>query len=122
MTTNGTWQFHVGMQVVCIDGKQAGHSTMPFDLIEGQVYKIRWVGMTERYADGEYLGVRLEGINRGICPAWGDNDPPFRAARFRPLVRDRLSSLRSILAGNDPGPSIEDPTREKVKEKEEEKV
>lgn len=121
MTTNGTWQFHVGMEVVCIDGVQAGHSSMPFDLIEGQVYRIRWVGMTERYADGEYLGVRLEGIDRGICPAWGDVDPPFRAKRFRPVEKDRLSSLRSLLAGNGPAPSIEEPCRP-VTVKEEESV
>ena len=119
MTPNGTWQFHVGMDVVCVDGKQASHSSMPSELIQDAVYKIRWVGMHERYADGEYLGVRLEGIDRGICPTWGDNDPPFRATRFRPLVRDQLGSLRSLLAGNGPAPSIEEPKRPvKVKEEE----
>lgn len=120
MTPNGTWQFHVGMQVVCVDD-----SLMPEQYLEinaGEVYTISWVGIHENYIAGEYLGVRLVGVERGVCPQFGDHNPPFRATRFRPLVRDRLSSLRSILAGNDPSPSIEDPTREKVKEKEEEKV
>lgn len=118
MTTNGTWQFHVGQHVVCIDAKQPAHTSMPGDLVEGEVYKIRWVGIHHHYVEGEYLGVRLEGIERGTCPTWGDVDTPFRAKRFKPLVTDRLGSLRSLLAGNDPAPSVEEPRRKKVKEEE----
>lgn len=115
-STNGTWQFHVGMQVVCIDD-----STMPEQYLEvkaGEVYTLAWVGIHESYIAGEYLGVRLVGVNRGRCPEFGDLDPPFRATRFRPLKNDPLSSLRSLLAGKPLAPSIEEPKREKVKEEE----
>ena len=121
MTTNGTWQFHVGMEVVCIDAKQPAHTSMPGDLVEGQTYKIRWVGIHRHYVEGEYLGVRREGIDRGTCRTWGDVDTPFRATRFRPLVKDRLGSLRSLLAGNGPAPSADEPKRP-VPVKEEERV
>lgn len=121
MTTNGTWQFHAGMQVVCIDASQPGYTSAPSELKEGETYKLRWVGVLDRYPDGEFLGVRLEGVHRGTCQAFGDFDPPFRATRFRPLVKDRLGSLRSLLAGNGPSPSIDEPSRP-VKVKEEEKV
>lgn len=119
MTTNGTWQFHVGMDVQCVDASQPGYTSAPSALKEGATYRLRWVGVVNRYPDGEFLGVRLEGLDRGECQAFGDNDPPFRATRFRPLVRDQLGSLRSLLAGNDPAPSIEEPKRPvKVKEEE----
>ncbi|PKA40472.1 hypothetical protein CWR43_28275 [Rhizobium sullae] len=116
----GTYQFHVGMDVVCISASQPAHTSMPSDLVEGATYKLRWVGMHEHYVEGEYLGVRLEGIHRGTCRIWGDVDTPFRATRFRPLVRDRLGGLRALLAGGPVAPSIDDPQR--VTKKVEEKV
>jgi hypothetical protein len=118
MTTNGTWQFHVGMDVVCIDASQPGYTSAPSDLKAGATYRLRWVGVVNRYPDGEFLGVKLEGLDRGECQAFGDNDPPFRATRFRPLVTDRLGSLKALLAGNGPAPSIDEPRRERVIEEE----
>lgn len=113
--------YHVGQDVVCIDASNGAHSTMPFELTEGTVYRLRWVGMHKRYVEGEYLGVKLEGVHRGTCPEWGDEDPPFAAKRFRPLVPDRLASFRQAAA--DPhGPVQGDVDGPKRKVKEEEKV
>ncbi|OKP79738.1 hypothetical protein BTE77_06505 [Ensifer adhaerens] len=125
-------QFYVGQEVVCLraayDPQQK--TTITPELVEGQVYRIRWIGIYNHYLDGEYLGIRVEGIDRGICPFWGYDDQPFRADRFRPLVADRLGSLRALLVPGQPlAPSIEEPRRgppsdggERVKEKEEELV
>lgn len=115
-------QFHVGQSVVCIDAKQPANTTLPSELVEQQIYKIRWVGPFVHYLDGEYIGLRLEGIDRGICQVWGYVDQPFRATRFRPLVADRLGSLRALLVPGQPlAPSIDEPRR-KAPVKEEEKV
>lgn len=118
-------QLHVGQDVVCINAAQPKDTTLPSELTEGAIYKIRWIGPYKTYLDGEYIGVRLEGIDRGTCQIWGDVDPPFRATRFRPLVADRLGSLRALLAPSQPlAPSVEEPKRkvevkpEKVKEEE----
>lgn len=117
MTTNGTWQFHVGMDVVCIDASISGEQYI--ELTDGGIYRLRWVGVFTHYIYGEYLGVKLEGIERMVCPHFGYPDMPYNARRFRPLVRDRLSSLRALLIpGQPPAPSIDEPRREKVKEEE----
>jgi hypothetical protein len=108
------------MQVVCIDD-----NTLPEQYLEvkpGEIYTLSWVGIHESYIAGEYLGVRLVGIDRGICPQFGDLNPPFRATRFRPAVPDRMASLRALLAPNQPlAPAPEEPRR-KVPVKEEERV
>lgn len=73
-----------GDDIICIDD-----SIYPEQYIEirkGEVYKVRWVGLCRDYMNGDYIGVRLDGINRGVCPQFGEQDPPFRASRFRPLV------------------------------------
>jgi len=115
-------QFYVGQDVVCIDAGQPPSTTLPSELTEGAIYKIRWIGPYEHYLDGEYIGVRLEGIDRGTCQIWGYVDPPFRATRFRPLVADRLGSLRALLVPGQPlAPSVDEPRR-KVTVKEEETV
>ncbi len=88
--------FFVNQDVVCIDAKQPANTTLPSELTEGQTYKIRWIGIHRHYLEGEYVGVRLEGIDRGTCPIWGDVDTPFRADRFRPLVSDPLAQFRQI--------------------------
>lgn len=108
--------FHVGQEVVCVDAKQPADTTLKSELTEGRVYTIRWVGPHKHYLDGEYIGVRLVGIDRGVCEIWGDVDTPFRATRFRPLVKDRLASLRAIAAGGPLAPSIEEPKRVRKKE------
>lgn len=112
-------QFHVGQQVVCIDDKvplAGGGSVKDANITEGQVYVIRRVGMAHHYVFGDYLGVRLDGIDSGFGKPWGQEDMPYAARRFRPLVEDRLAVLRSIAAGEPLVPSIEEPKRERVKE------
>lgn len=99
--------FHVNQDVVCINAKQPASTTLPSELTEGQTYKIRWLGIHKHYLDDEYVGVRLEGIDRGTCQIWGDVDTPFRADRFRPLVSDPLAIFRQIAA--DPSGKIEGP-------------
>lgn len=91
-------KFYVGQDVVCIDNGQPANTTLPSELEVGRVYKLRWVGIHKHYLDGEYVGVRVEGIDRGTCKIWGDFDTPFKASRFRPLVSDPLAQFRQIAA------------------------
>ncbi|MCB4919726.1 hypothetical protein LAV78_14485 [Brucella intermedia] len=105
--------FKVGDQVVCIS------STVGFEqfieIKEGEIYEIAWIGPFEHYTQGDFIGVRLKGVDRGICPQFGYDNPPFAARRFRPLVRDKLSSVRGLLAGGPVTEKFEEPKR-KVRE------
>lgn len=74
-----------GDDVVCIDD-----TTLPEQYLgirAGQVYRATWVGMSRTYLGGDYLGIRLAGVNRGVCPQFAEEDPPFAARRFRPVVK-----------------------------------
>jgi hypothetical protein len=126
-------QFYVGQEVVCIDDKvplEGGAIVKDAAITEGQVYRIRWVGMASHYVFGDYLGVKLEGVDSKFGEAWGVKDAPFAARRFRPLVNDPIAIFRQIAA--DPhgykvtgpeGPLHPDgPLPDDVREKEEEKV
>lgn len=86
---------YVGCEVVCIDDKFKG-VTIPQGITEGQTYTIRWIGVFNNYVDGEFLGVKLEGIDRGVDPTYGYDDPPFNARRFRPVVKDPLALFKRI--------------------------
>lgn len=115
---------YVGQDVVCIDDKvpiMGGAFVKDAAITEGQVYRLRWVGMATHYVFGDYLGVKLVGVDSKFGEAWGEKDAPFAARRFRPLVKDRLGSLRAILAGNDPAPAPDEP-KQPVRVKEEETV
>ncbi|PWL18800.1 hypothetical protein DKP76_06970 [Falsochrobactrum shanghaiense] len=105
--------FHVGQQVVCIDGAAGFEQTVEVE--EGAIYTVSWIGPFDHYIHGNYIGVRLVGIDRGECPQFGYKNPPFAARRFRPLVRDKLSSLRGLLAGGPVTEKFEEPKR-KVRE------
>jgi hypothetical protein len=118
----------VGCEVVCIDD-QFARVTIPQGITKGQVYRIRWLGIYETYVDGPYLGVRLDGVERGVDPTYGYDDPPFHARRFRPVAKDPLAVFRRIAADPDfkvaapeaparPGGPLPDDggTREKEKE------
>lgn len=96
-----THKFFVGQDVVCVDNGQPKDTTLPSELTVGAVYKIRWLGIYNHYVDGTYLGIRVEGIDRGICQIWGYDDPPFKASRFRPVVNDPLAVFRNLLADPD---------------------
>lgn len=107
--------FYPGQDVVCIDAALPPRVTIPLGLVEGQVYTIRWVGMFDNYVDGPMLGVKLVGINRGVDPEYGFDDPPYRASRFRPLVKDKLAVFRRIAA--DPDYKIDAPEGPRRKRK-----
>lgn len=121
-------QFFVGQKVVCIDAKFP-HVSIDQGIREGEIYTLSWVGPYTHYIDGEFIGVRLAEVTRGADPGgYGADEMPFRATRFRPLVADRLGSLRALLVPGQPlAPSVEEPrrrapVREDEREKEEEKV
>jgi hypothetical protein len=64
----------VGDEIVCIDD-----SILPEQYLgikAGEVYKCRWIGPVRTYLGGDYIGVRLVGINRGVCPQFLEEDPP----------------------------------------------
>ncbi|MFU0504094.1 hypothetical protein [Pseudaminobacter sp. NGMCC 1.201702] len=117
--------FYVGQEVVCVDATFKG-VTIPQGITEGQVYTIRWIGGFTTYVDGTYIGVRLEGVDRGVDPTYGYEDPPFAARRFRPLVKDPIALFRRIATDPDykidapEGPLHPDgPLPEKEREREE---
>lgn len=125
--------FYPGCEVICIDDKvplEGGAVVKDAAITEGTVYRLRWVGMATHYVFGDYLGVKLEGVDSRFGEAWGVKDAPFAARRFRPLVKDPLAWVKQIAA--DPHGYVVDgpegPTRgepddgERVKEKEEELV
>ncbi len=105
--------FYAGQKVVCIDAKVGFEQFIEIE--EGEVYTISWIGPFEHYTQGRFIGVRLKGVDRGICPQFGYDNPPFAARRFRPLVRDKLSSVRGLLAGGPVTEEFEEPKR-KVRE------
>lgn len=93
--------FHAGMQVICINDQvpiEGGLTVKDARITEGQIYTLRWVGMTSHYVFGEYLGVRLEGIQMNEGMTYGEPDCPYAATRFKPLVKDPIALFRSILA------------------------
>jgi hypothetical protein len=99
-----------GQEVVCIDDKvplEGGVTVKDANITEGKIYRLRWVGMANHYVFGDYLGVKLEGINSGFGEAWGQPDAPYAARRFRPLVKDRLAVFRHIAA--DPSHKVDGP-------------
>lgn len=112
--------FRVNEQVVCVDSK-VGHEQY-IEIQEGEVYTVAWIGMFSHYVHGEYLGVRLAGIDRGVCEHFGYENPPFAASRFRPLVKDKLASLRGLLNDGPITEDFEEPRRENVREKVREEV
>ena len=106
-----THQFYVGQKVACINATFARVS-IDQQIREGEIYTVREVLPWKNYVDGEYIGLRLAEIDRGVCEEYGDVDPPFHAKRFRPLVTDRLGSLRALLVSGQPlAPSKEEPRR-----------
>lgn len=129
--TDSRHDLYVGCDVVCIRANYdpAQRTTITPELVEGQVYKIRWLGFYNHYLDGEYLGVRVEGLHRGICPHWGYDDVPFNANRFRPVVKDPTAIFKRIATDLDftidapEGPVRDVPDDgERVKEREKEVV
>lgn len=74
-----------GDEIVCIDDGILQEQYL--GIRAGEIYKARWVGPVTSYMNGDYIGVRLDGVYRGVCPQFGDEDPPFNVRRFRPVVK-----------------------------------
>lgn len=95
--------FHVGQSVVCVDDRFKNVS-IDQKIRKGQVYTVRWAGHFSHYIDGEFYGIKLVEIDRGNDDGpegYGYADMPFRASRFRPLVKDRI---REMLTRSAPKP------------------
>lgn len=115
--------FEVGQEVVCIDDSPARKDGVK-ELIKGQRYIIRWIGMWKGslYTE-EKLCVRLEGMYRDESPLvrglvetikefapddetydWDSywKDIPFRASRFRPIQKKKtdIGELQKLLLTN----------------------
>lgn len=102
--------FHVNQKVVCVDDKvpiEGGGIVKDAYITEGQIYTLRWVGMTSHYVFGDYLGVRLAGIQMNETRDYGEPDCPYNARRFRPLVKDPIAVFSAIAA--DPSQKINAP-------------
>jgi len=113
--------FYVGQKVVCVDDK---FKNVSIDQIirQGQIYTIRWIGMYQHYVDGEFVGIKVEEIHRGNDDGpegYGAADMPYRASRFRPLVKDKIGALRKLLT---PMPDDRDESKKKTTVKKKEKV
>lgn len=96
-----SWDFHVGMLVQCVDDKvplAGGGVVKDANIMEGQIYKVRWVGMAHLYPVGDYFGVKIDGVDSKFGEPWGVPDAPYAARRFRPLVTDPLAVFRGMLA------------------------
>jgi hypothetical protein len=111
---------YIGCEVVCIDDQvqlMGGGTVKDAAITAGQVYRVRWVGMAKHYVFGDYLGVKLEGVDSKFGEPWGEPDAPFAARRFRPVVKDPIAWARAIAA--DPSTPItgpEGPARVREKE------
>src|ERR1700754_3743525 len=117
-----SYEFHVGQKVVCIDDKFK-HVSIDQLIRKGEIYTVRWIGEYTHYVDGTFIGIKVEEIHRGNDDGpegYGATDMPYRATRFRPLVKDKIGSLRKLLAPTPDAPAEPkkpaEPTK-KVKEK-----
>lgn len=113
--------FYVGQKVVCIDDKFKNVSIDQL-IRKGEIYTVRWIGMYQHYVDGEFVGIKVDEIHRGNDDGpegYGAADMPYRATRFRPLVKDKIGALRKLLA---PKPDAPVAPEKKAPVKKEEKV
>jgi hypothetical protein len=96
--------FYVSQKVVCIDADGLYDEVWGEDpLREGQIYTVRWVGMTsDRICAAppqweKTLDLRLAEIDRST-PGWeGDDEVGYEARRFRPLVKTDISVFTAML-------------------------
>jgi hypothetical protein len=90
--------FRVGQKVVCVD--DAGtDETGRIELVRGTIYTVRWQGFhwSDYYPEPLYC-VRLEEVWRKDEWVGDDNeDCPFRASRFRPLIETDISIFTAML-------------------------
>lgn len=97
--TESRHDLYVGCEVVCIDDKvplMGGAIVKDKAITEGDVYTIEWIGIVNNYVFGEYLGVRLKGVNSRFGAENAQPHTPYNASRFRPLVKDPLAWAKRI--------------------------
>lgn len=88
--------FEVGQRIVCIDDKFPGTS-MDQLIRYDEIYTVRWIGPVQHYIDGEYIGVRLQEIDRGEDPAgYAEPDLPYHSRRFKPLVLPKSKLTKRV--------------------------
>ena len=113
--------FKSGDSVVCIDDQiPTIEGTMKDPHITaGCVYTVREIGEFTLPHIPTFIGVRLVGIKRDNKLIWyGLDDMPYDAARFKPVAKDPLASLRNLLIS----PVLPDGGFEEPKRKVEKKV
>lgn len=83
--------------VVCVDDTGTAPNYNEIDpnypaqeIVEGQQYKLRYVGPAWLVYEGNYTGVKLEGVVRPHDDLSAVDDPAFRADRFRPVVEPKV--------------------------------
>ena len=97
--------FQVGQKVVCVNDRFKNVS-IDQGIRRGRIYTVRWAGHYRHYVDGDFYGIKLMELYRGMDDGpegYGATDMPFRASRFRPLVSDRIRNLLGLKA---PKPKI----------------
>lgn len=87
-----SYQFHVGMQVVCVDAR-IGRVIPRHDLTKGRIYTIRGIDPDR---SGE-LGLYLEEVRLPNYPQSGE-EISFAFWRFRPVKRTDISIFQQMLA------------------------
>lgn len=93
-----------GDHVICINDTGTAPNFNTIDpnypaqeIVEGQEYVVRWIGQaSDPFYEGTYTGVRLVGVVRPVDPVSGQEDKPFRADRFRPVVSGRNEKVLEV--------------------------
>lgn len=93
--------FRVGQEVVCVNDTLGAFSVPGYSysgelhgLRKGQIYTIRAI-VVDIAPPWPGVGLYLNEIDRGIMPHRGF-EPPYVAARFRPIVKTDISLLEEI--------------------------
>ena len=95
--------FRVGQEVVCVDDTchpkylPLGYVAAPTGLDglrKGQTYTIREI--SSEWAGFPFLCLRLNEITRPVFNS-SDGEPPYCAARFRPIVKTDISIFEAML-------------------------
>lgn len=100
--------FHVGMKVVCVDAEGHGKYVPPGYVGSGHMDGLeRGKTYTVREVLGEFHGFQgccifLEEITRPSCGVFQE-EPPYCAARFRPVVKTDISIFQAMLV---PSPNL----------------
>lgn len=93
-----TYRYRIGERCVCVDDRFP-HVSIDQGIRAGQEYTVRWAGDYRHYIDGDFYGIKLLEIDRGNDDGpegYGAADMPFRASRFRPLVKGGVGKKKNV--------------------------